>query len=41
MKPANDALIVDTTGLGLDDVLEVLVRDVRARLDAHSTEVAS
>jgi CMP/dCMP kinase len=32
MKPAEHALIVDTTGLNLDDVLAHLEREVRARL---------
>ncbi len=32
MKPAHDAMLIDTTGLNLDDVLAHIEREVRARL---------
>ena len=34
LKPADDATIVDTTGLGIDEVVELIVETLRTRWDA-------
>src|SRR5512138_212428 len=36
LRPADDAIVVDTTGIPLDDVVERIVRDVAARRAARA-----
>ncbi len=35
MKPAPDASVIDTTGMGLDHVIDQIEQDVRSRMDPN------